>query len=186
MRSDITEGVTMTTTLTPPAGAPAEPDTRGGRGAPTWQHDPSATPDATRTAGGGGPSTPSSRGRLGRILVGPDDQPVWQRPLLALLLLATGALYIVNLTASGYANDFYAAAVKAGTQSWKALLFGSLDSANSITVDKPPASLWFMAISGRILGFSSLSLLLPQALMGVGTVALVYGAVKRWSGPVPG
>jgi 4-amino-4-deoxy-L-arabinose transferase-like glycosyltransferase len=123
---------------------------------------------------------------VGGIVRGPADQPGWQRPLLALLLLATAALYLVNLTASGYANEFYAAAVKAGTQSWKALLFGSLDAGNSITVDKPPASLWLMAISGRILGFSSFSLLLPQALMGVGTVAVVYGAVRRWSGGAAG
>jgi 4-amino-4-deoxy-L-arabinose transferase-like glycosyltransferase len=103
-----------------------------------------------------------------------------------LLLFGTGLLYLWNLTASGYANEFYAAAVKAGTQSWKAWLFGSLDAGNSITVDKPPASLWLMVLSGRLLGFSSFSLLLPQALMGVGTVGLVYASVKRWSGAAAG
>ena len=174
----------MTTTIAPPAPAQVEPETRP---IPTAGPPPDPRTDADgaeRTVAG--PSTPARRGRLGRLLLGPDGQPVWQRPLFALLLLATAALYLVNLSASGYANEFYAAAVKAGTQSWKALLFGSLDSANSITVDKPPASLWFMAISGRILGFSSFSLLLPQALMGVGTVALVYAAVKRWSGAAAG
>ena len=48
--------------------------------------------------------------------------------------------------APGWANNFYAAAVQAGTQSWKALFFGSLDAGNAITVDKPPASLWVMAL----------------------------------------
>ncbi|GMA20484.1 hypothetical protein GCM10025862_25050 [Arsenicicoccus piscis] len=95
-------------------------------------------------------------------------------------------LYLWDLSASGYGNDFYAAAVKSGTESWKALLFGSIDSANAITVDKPPAALWVMALSGRIFGFSSWSMLVPQALMGVGTVALVHAAVKRWAGPVYG
>ena len=57
-------------------------------------------------------------------------------------------LYLWNLSASGYANDYYAAAVKAGTESWKAWLFGSLDSGNAITVDKPPASLWVMVLFG--------------------------------------
>ena len=95
-------------------------------------------------------------------------------------------LYLWNLSASGYANDFYAAAVQAGTQSWKAWLFGSLDSGNAITVDKPPASLWVMTLSARIFGFNSWSLLVPQALMGVGSVALLHAAVRRWAGPVAG
>jgi 4-amino-4-deoxy-L-arabinose transferase-like glycosyltransferase len=126
------------------------------------------------------------RGRLGRTFLGPTGDPRWARPALWALLLATGGLYLIDLTASGYANEFYAAAVQAGTQSWKALLFGSLDSGNAITVDKPPASIWVMALSGRILGFSSFSLLLPQALMGVGTVSLTHATVKRWSGPAAG
>ncbi|GAA3189207.1 hypothetical protein GCM10020255_087270 [Rhodococcus baikonurensis] len=73
-----------------------------------------------------------------------------------------------------------------GSQNWKAWFFGSLDTSNFITVDKPPASLWVMGLSGRIFGFSSASLLVPQALMGVGSVALVYGAVKRVASPAAG
>jgi len=95
-------------------------------------------------------------------------------------------LYLWDLSASGYANDFYAAAVQAGTQSWKAWLFGSLDPGNAITVDKPPAALWVMTLSARIFGFNSWSLLVPQALMGVGSVALLHAAVRRWAGPVAG
>jgi 4-amino-4-deoxy-L-arabinose transferase-like glycosyltransferase len=91
-------------------------------------------------------------------------------------------LYLWGITASGYANTYYAAAVQAGTQNWTALLFGSLDAGNAITVDKPPASLWVMALSGRLLGFSSWSMLAPQAILGVLTVALLYAAVRRWSG----
>ena len=102
-------------------------------------------------------------------------------PLLGLLAL-TALLYLWGLSRLGYANDFYAAAVKSGTESWKAFFFGSLDAANYITVDKPPASLWAMELSGRILGFSSFSLLLPQALEGVAAVALTYAAVRRWFG----
>jgi 4-amino-4-deoxy-L-arabinose transferase-like glycosyltransferase len=113
-------------------------------------------------------------------------QITWQRVALAALLLGTALAYIWNLSESGYANSFYAAAVEAGTKSWKALFFGSLDSSNFITVDKPPASLWVMALSGRIFGFSSFSMLLPQALEGVAAVWLLYAAVKRWLGDVAG
>lgn len=120
------------------------------------------------------------------MLRGPADQPAWIRPALLVLLAGTAVLYLWNLSASGYANEFYAAAVQAGTQSWKAWLFGSLDSGNAITVDKPPASLWVMVASARIFGFSSWSLLAPQALMGVASVGLLYGAVRRWAGPVAG
>jgi 4-amino-4-deoxy-L-arabinose transferase-like glycosyltransferase len=101
--------------------------------------------------------------------------------LIALLAL-TALAYIWDLSASGDANSFYAAAVQAGTKSWKAFFFGSLDSSNFITVDKPPASLWVMELSGRIFGFSSWSMLIPQALEGVAAVALLYAAIKRWFG----
>jgi 4-amino-4-deoxy-L-arabinose transferase-like glycosyltransferase len=114
------------------------------------------------------------------------DRLRWERPALAGLLIAAAVLYLSGLGASGYANDYYAAAVQAGTQSWKAWFFGSLDAGNLITVDKPPAALWVMGLSARIFGFGSWSMLVPQALMGVGSVALLYATVRRWSGPVAG
>ena len=95
-------------------------------------------------------------------------------------------LYLWGLGSSGWANDFYAAAAQAGTQDLKAWLFGSLDAGNAITVDKPPAALWVMGLSGRLFGFSAFTMLLPQALMGVGAVALLYAAVRRCSGPGAG
>ena len=109
----------------------------------------------------------------------PRPRAAWERPALAVLLLGTALLYLWNLGASGYANSFYAQAVQAGTQSWKAMLFGSLDAGNAITVDKPAFFLWPMEISARLFGFGSWSMLAPQALEGVATVALAYAAVKR-------
>jgi 4-amino-4-deoxy-L-arabinose transferase-like glycosyltransferase len=102
------------------------------------------------------------------------------------MLVLTGVLYLWNLQATGYANSFYAAAIQAGTKDWTALLFGSLDAGNAITVDKPPAALWIPALAGRIFGFSALSMLIPQALMGVAAVGLLYLTVKRVSGPAAG
>src|SRR5437764_1106142 len=96
---------------------------------------------------------------------------------LAALLIFTGAVYLWGLSRNGYGNSYYAAAVQAGTHSWKAFLFGSLDASNYITVDKPPASLWLMEISSRVFGFSSFSMLLPQALAGVAAVGLLYTTV---------
>jgi 4-amino-4-deoxy-L-arabinose transferase-like glycosyltransferase len=114
------------------------------------------------------------------------DDARWVRPALLGLLAATALLYIVGLSASGYANGFYSAAVQAATKSWKAFFFGSFDSSNFITVDKPPASLWVMDLSARLFGVSSWSILVPQALEGVAAVGLLYAAVRRRFGPGAG
>jgi 4-amino-4-deoxy-L-arabinose transferase-like glycosyltransferase len=98
------------------------------------------------------------------------------------LLLATLVLYLWGLDRNGWANAYYAGAVEAATKSWKAFFFGSLDSSNFITVDKTPAFLWVMDISARIFGVNSWSILVPQALEGVGTVAITYLGVRRWFG----
>ncbi|WP_433824967.1 glycosyltransferase family 39 protein [Actinoplanes sp. CA-015351] len=109
-----------------------------------------------------------------------------RRTGLALLLAATAALYLCDLSASGWGNSFYAAAAQAGAQDWKAWLFGSLDAGNAITVDKPPAALWVMGLSARIFGVNSWAILAPQALMGVASVALLVAAVRRWFGYAAG
>ena len=134
-------------------------------------------------AAGDGPPAPATRHRR---LPPPAARPVldevtprWYWPAFALMLAAVALLYLWDLSASGYANTFYAAAVQAGTESWKSWFFGSLDSSSFITVDKPPASLWVMGLSGRIFGFSSWSLLVPQALEGIAAAALLCAAVRR-------
>jgi 4-amino-4-deoxy-L-arabinose transferase-like glycosyltransferase len=132
------------------------------------------TPDAlARTERAAHPS------RVRALLRGHADDPAWARPALLGLLAATALLYTVDLAASGYANSFYSAAVQAGSQSWKAFFFGSFDSSNFITVDKPPASLWVMELSARLFGVSSWSILVPQALEGVAAVWLLHATVRR-------
>lgn len=113
-------------------------------------------------------------------------EPRWVRPALVLLLVATAALYGWDLGASGWANAFYSAAAQAGSQSWKALFFGSTDAANGITVDKTPAALWVMSLSARVFGVNAWSILVPQALMGVGSTWLLYATVRRTSGAAAG
>ncbi|WP_414685035.1 glycosyltransferase family 39 protein [Mycobacterium sp.] len=103
----------------------------------------------------------------------------WPRWALASLLTATALLYLWDLSASGFGNTFYAAAAQAGSQSWSAWFFGSLDANNFITVDKPPASVWVTGLSMRLFGVNSWSALAPQALMGVAAVGMVYATVRR-------
>ena len=97
--------------------------------------------------------------------------------------MATAALYLWNLSASGWANAFYSAAAQAGASNWTAMLFGSSDAANAITVDKTPAALWVIDLSVRLFGLNPWSVLVPQALEGVAAVALLYAAVRRVAGP---
>jgi 4-amino-4-deoxy-L-arabinose transferase-like glycosyltransferase len=104
----------------------------------------------------------------------------WERPALLILLVLTAVAYIWGLGQSGWSNSFYSAAAQAGTKSWKAFFFGSIDAANFITVDKPPASLWVMELSTRIFGLNSWSMLVPEALEGVATVWILYITIRRW------
>src|SRR6478736_6269311 len=129
---------------------------------------------------------PAAMPATGAVAVARTTDPPWYRPGLALLTIATAITYLWNLSASGWANSFYSAAAQAGSVSWKAFFFGSLDSASSITVDKPPASLWLMSLSARLFGVSSWSILVPEALCGVATVVVLVLCVKRWFGPAAG
>ena len=106
----------------------------------------------------------------------------WVLPATAGVLLAATLLYVVNLTVSGYANVYYSGAAWAASQSWSAWFFGSIDPANFITLDKPPLATMVMGLSVRLFGLSPASILLPEALMGVATVALLMATVRRTFG----
>ena len=111
-----------------------------------------------------------------------DKRSWFERWTLPVLLALTGASYLFGALHNGMANSYYAAAVQAASQDWTAWLFGSLDAANYVSVDKPPLATMLMGLSARLFGFSSFSMLLPSVLAGVGSVWLVYGAVKRQFG----
>lgn len=168
----------MATTLDRPTSASLAADQADG--------PPVTTVPTPPDRSGAGRAGRDGRRGLQRIWRSPDGDPAWARPALLALLGATAVLYLWGLGASGWANSFYSAAVQAGTHSWKAFFFGSSDSANSITVDKPPVSLWVMGISARIFGVNAWSILVPQALAGVASVGLLFAAVKRWYGAAAG
>ena len=111
-----------------------------------------------------------------------DKRSWFEKWTLPVLLVLTGALYLFGALHNGMANSYYAAAIQAASQDWTAWLFGSLDAANYVSVDKPPLATMVMGLSARLFGFSSFSMLLPSVLAGVGSVWLVYGAVKRQFG----
>src|SRR5215207_468818 len=120
----------------------------------------------------------ASAPRSARALPGLRSIPL-PRPELGALLVLAAVLNLWALGANGWANEYYSAAVRSMSESWSAFLFGTFDAAGVMTVDKPPFALWVQALSARIFGFHSLSILVPQALMGMATVALVYDLVRR-------
>ena len=100
------------------------------------------------------------------------------RPELSALLLLAAVLDLWALDINGWANEYYTAAVRSMSEGWNAFLFGTFDAAGVMTVDKPPMALWVQALSVRVFGFHPLSILVPQALMGIATVALAYDLVR--------
>jgi len=110
----------------------------------------------------------------------------WQRLALAGILLLALFLHFFRLEQEGYANLYYAAAVKSQLTSWHNFFFNSFDPGGFVTVDKPPLGLWVQTASAALFGFSGFSLLLPQAAAGVLSVLLLYHLVRRTFGPPAG
>jgi len=109
----------------------------------------------------------------------------WQRTVLTAVLALSAFLDLSRLTSEGYGNLYYAATVKDMLDSWYNFFFVSYD-ASFVSVDKPPLGFWIQGASACLLGFHGWSILLPQALAGVLSVALLYYLVGRSFGPVAG
>ncbi|WP_155368044.1 ArnT family glycosyltransferase [Catellatospora vulcania] len=103
------------------------------------------------------------------------------------MLLATAAtlLYAWGLSRNPL-HPYYSAAVRSMSESWHAFVFGALDPAASITVDKLPGAFMVQALSARVFGFHTWSLILPQVAESVVTILVLYRAVRRWQGPAAG
>ncbi len=123
-----------------------------------------------------------ARASLRRLARGREADPAWSRPLLWLVALLAGALTFWGLTRNGYANTYYAEAAQAASHSWKAWLTNAVDTSGSDSLDKGPLSNMLMGLSGRLFGFSTFTMLAPEALCGVGAVLLLHNTVKRTLG----
>ncbi len=110
----------------------------------------------------------------------------WHRIALGAILLLATCLNFLLLDRVGYGNTYYAAAVKSMLQSWHNFFYVSFDPGGFVTIDKPPLGFWLQALSAKIFGFSGFSLILPQALAGVLSVAILYYLVRRVFGPGAG
>ena len=113
-------------------------------------------------------------------------RPLWQRVTLAAILLVSAFMNFYQLGQNGYANTYYASAIRSMLDSWHNFFFVSFDPGGFVTVDKPPLGFWLQAASAKIFGFSPFSIFLPQALAGVLSVLLLYILVKRHFGVTAG
>ena len=136
-----------------------------------------ATPGRVRRAR----SERSSRRTALQFWRSPDDQPVWARPVL-LAIAALAALSYAWGMGSDTLETFYAAAVRSMSESWHNFFFASFDPWGTVSVDKLPGSFWVQALSVRVFGFHTWSLVLPQAVEGTLTVLVLYRAVRRVAG----
>ena len=132
-------------------------------------------------------SLPAAPGRgaaaRGRALAG----RIAPRHVALAAVVAVSALLNANeLSQNGWGNEYYAAAVKSMLTSWHSFFYVSFDAGGLVTVDKPPLALWLQAASAKVFGFSSLSLLLPEAICGVLSVIALYVIVAKrfgaWAG----
>jgi 4-amino-4-deoxy-L-arabinose transferase-like glycosyltransferase len=116
---------------------------------------------------------------LHRLFQPRENEPRWARPALIAIALLAGALMLVDVTRSAYGNPYYAAGALAASHSWSALFNNAADLSGYVSLDKGPLPDWIMGLSGRLLGFGSLSVMLPNALCGTATVLVLHDAVRR-------
>lgn len=102
------------------------------------------------------------------------------------IVLIAAFLNLFKIWTDEYANAYYTAAVKSMLQSFHNFFYASFDPGGYVTIDKPPLVFWIQTISAKIFGFHGWSVILPQALAGIGSVLLLYVLVKRtfgvWAG----
>ncbi len=110
----------------------------------------------------------------------------WHRFALAGILVLAATLDLVRIDRNGFANTYYAGAVRSMLSSWHLFLWTSFDRGGLVSVDKPPLALWVEAASAKLFGFSGPAILVPEALAGVGAVWVLYLLVARHFGRVAG
>ncbi len=115
-----------------------------------------------------------------------DRSPWWRRLALAAVTLVSAFMNFYQLGTNGWANTYYAAAIRSMLDSWHNFFFVSFDPGGFVTIDKPPLGFWLQAASAKIFGFTPFSIFLPQALAGVLSALLLYHLVRRRFGAIAG
>jgi 4-amino-4-deoxy-L-arabinose transferase-like glycosyltransferase len=132
-----------------------------------------ATPQAPPSAGAAASGASRRRARVPAVL------PLAPYAGFVAVVAFSAVLNTYRLSQNGFSNIFYSAGVKSMLRSLHNFVFVSFDPGGLISIDKPPLGLWAQAVSAKLFGFSPLSLLLPSAIFGVLTVAVLYVVLVR-------
>jgi 4-amino-4-deoxy-L-arabinose transferase-like glycosyltransferase len=101
-------------------------------------------------------------------------------------LLLTLFFSYYNFGADGLGNLYYTAAIKSMSLSWHNFFFASFDPGGFVSVDKPPVAFWLQVVFVKILGFHTWSIMLPEALAALASVAIIYHLVNKGFGFLAG
>ena len=110
---------------------------------------------------------------------------IWRRLALGGILLIAIFMDFYQLGQDGF-GLYYPPAVRSMMDNWHNFFFAAYDPGGFTSIDKPPLGFWFQVLSARIFGFTTISVLLPQALAGVLSVLLLYYLVRCHFGVVAG
>ncbi|MDQ0708978.1 4-amino-4-deoxy-L-arabinose transferase-like glycosyltransferase [Arthrobacter woluwensis] len=106
---------------------------------------------------------------------------------LGLLVLGLGAATLTVWGVwSGSRSEYYASIALSMSQNWHNFFFGAFDPSGTVTLDKIPGSFWIPALFVRLFGFSTLTVVLPNALAAVTATLLVAVTAKRVAGTTAG
>ncbi len=117
----------------------------------------------------------------GTELASTNDKAGWHRYALLAIAAVTTVSYAWGIWRMQL-HLYYGPGVKTMSGSWQAWLMGAYDPQLATTFDKVPGTFWLQALSARLFGFSSWSVLLPSLLASVGSIFLLYRIVTRWAG----
>lgn len=108
--------------------------------------------------------------------------PRWVLACLAALMLIAGVVYAAGVPL-GLVHNYYGPAVHSMAQNWTAWFWGAQDPNAMLTLDKLPGAFQLQALSARVFGYSTWSVLLPQVVAAVAAVGVLFDTVRRWLGP---
>lgn len=101
------------------------------------------------------------------------------------LALATALLTIWAID-SASESQYYAAIAVSMAQNPANFFFGAFDPAGTVTLDKIPGSFWVPALFVAAFGYSTWTVVLPNALAAVATVVIVAFTGRRLVSPTAG
>jgi 4-amino-4-deoxy-L-arabinose transferase-like glycosyltransferase len=106
----------------------------------------------------------------------------WPQGAILTLIVALAALAYGWGMSHDALEPYYEASVRSMSSNAHDFLYGAVDPAGTLTLDKLPGALWVQAIFVALFGFHTWAMVLPQAIEGVLTVVFLYRAVARLAG----